>query len=343
MDYNVDWFDPSQGSIVIFTGAGMSTTAGIPDFRGPGGLELPGNRPPLVMMGAAEKDLEWRNPTFAHRAITLAVDRGWVSLVVTSNHDGLHQRAGLAGDKVVDMFGCVFIERCLVCSKRFFRSVVVPHLGRKCEHCGAKLKRTGVNMGDITPADLIEKADQAASGASLVLVLGSSLTVSPFCDLVTKGNKLVIVNQHEDTPFDKHAHKVVRSTCDHVMAAILQKMQVDRVPPLVINRDWQICWERTDNKRELVIKGVQPNEPPVALVEVEIHHGGRKSFLDPATTGLFSLRFEVTELKVLATLHPKVGVADPVEVSVVAEGVTGSQDCVCRTSLPALVVKDAIG
>ncbi|ETO13019.1 chromatin regulatory protein sir2 [Reticulomyxa filosa] len=122
--------------------AGISTnTQRLPDFRGTNGLVRTGNRPPMTVMGKAESKMDSIMPTYTHCALKLLVDKGYVKGIVTSNHDGLQNKCGVASENCVDLFGNVYVERCTnkKCKQYFLRHTIVPHLRRTCETCGKKL------------------------------------------------------------------------------------------------------------------------------------------------------------------------------------------------------------
>jgi len=118
-------------------------------------------------------------PTLAHVLISDLVREGHVKFVVSSNHDNMHERAGLPIDKIAELFGNAYVEKCLGCERRFRRQVVVPNLGRKCEVCGSRLVKTGVRFGGTVPSDQLSLATQEAQKCDLAIVLGSSMTVRP--------------------------------------------------------------------------------------------------------------------------------------------------------------------
>lgn len=206
---------------VVFTGAGVSTAAGIRDFRGDGGLDK--NPVPLVMIGAFEKKLEWLRPTAGHMGIAAMVANGVVDFVATSNHDGLHEKSGVPSDRIANVFGNVYVEQCGACKAEFQRGCITPHLGRKCETCGGRLRKTGTRMGAMTPEVPLARATAAAEGADLALVFGSSMTVSPFCNLPGLASRMVLVNLQE-TAFDSDAELTIHAKCDDVVAHLCDAM-----------------------------------------------------------------------------------------------------------------------
>jgi len=135
--------------IVAFTGAGVSTAANIPDFRGDNGIYAKG------ILSLQEHVLDFIRPTYTHLALRKLVEEGIVKFIVTSNHDNLHFKSGISADKIAELFGNAYIEKCLKCSKIYRRSVVTPNINRKCEQedCKGRLVKTGVRFGQETPSE----------------------------------------------------------------------------------------------------------------------------------------------------------------------------------------------
>ncbi len=220
-------------SAVVFTGAGISTGSGIPDFRSPGGIWTQ-NRPIDFgqFLSSAEMRREaWRRkfaiddatrgakPNAAHRAVARFVETGTAAVVVTQNIDGLHGASGVPGDKLIELHGNGTYARCLDCGLRHeldevrgaFEATGEPP---DCRHCGGFVKSATISFGQAMPVEAMERAHAAAEEADLFLVLGSSLVVYPAAALpITAkraGAALVIANR-EPTDFDPYADLVLRS------------------------------------------------------------------------------------------------------------------------------------
>lgn len=207
---------------VIFTGAGISTAANIPDFRGPGGLNSKG------ILGLKEHELDVVMPTYSHLVIKHLLQRGIAKFLVTSNHDDLHAKSGCDLNQIAELFGNAYIERCLKCNTLFRRQVVTPNLGRKCDNatCGGRLVKTGVRFGGAVPEAPLALAQKNARKCDVALVLGSSMTVSPFCDLAGTAPSVGIVSI-QDTPVDKLPKTLkFNSTCDSVMREIAKSLGI---------------------------------------------------------------------------------------------------------------------
>ncbi|CAJ1348799.1 unnamed protein product [Effrenium voratum] len=179
--------------VVIFTGAGISTSAGLPDYRGPHGVWT------KKLKGEIVSDLELDplalQPSTAHVAIARLWRKGFLQFVATTNVDGLHKKAGVAAESLAELHGNSFLEECETCLQRFERGFAVRtarglfdhRTGRLCD-CGGPLRDIIVNFGntcDHVPS--MEAAHDATwvqcLKADLVVVLGSSLSVPTACDL----------------------------------------------------------------------------------------------------------------------------------------------------------------
>lgn len=222
---------PEQ-SIVALTGAGISTDSGIPDFRSPGGIWS--NRAPVQYQDFIRfedsrlEDWDRRfemleffrksEPNPAHRALAMLADAGLLSLLITQNVDGLHQRSGVMPDKMVELHGNSTYATCLSCGLRAQleeqERLVAEGASPVCNACGGFLKAAVVSFGQQMPMAELEKAMAAAQTCELFLVLGSSLLVQPAAQLpvlaVQAGAQLVILNR-EATPLDSLADTLVRT------------------------------------------------------------------------------------------------------------------------------------
>lgn len=206
--------------ILVFTGAGISTGSGIPDFRGPGGVWQ--KRTPVYYQEfMADEDARreyweyklegWRafrdaRPNAAHRALVELERRGKLECLVTQNIDGLHQAAGTSRGKLIELHGTSSEVECVECRRRespercmaeFERTRVPP----SCGVCGALMKPAVVMFGQALDMSLLGAALRAAERADLVLALGSSLVVTPAADVplagARRGTPYVIVNRGE--------------------------------------------------------------------------------------------------------------------------------------------------
>jgi NAD-dependent deacetylase len=228
---------------VVFTGAGVSTESGIPDFRSPGGVwtrYAPIDYSDYLSSSAMRRE-SWQRglhtyppiaaaePNGAHTAIACFYELGLLNGVVTQNIDGLHQKAGVPSDAIVELHGNAHSIGCLSCDARFDRASIHARLAAgeddpSCPGCGGILKSTTISFGQPLPLDAITDAQRLHATARLCLVIGSSLVVYPAATLpemtLEAGGKLAIVNFTE-THLDPFAALVSRSSA----AAVLEETQ----------------------------------------------------------------------------------------------------------------------
>jgi NAD-dependent deacetylase len=227
---------------VVFTGAGVSTESGIPDFRSPGGiwtryapidysdyLSNPELRRESWQRGLhTYPPIASAEPNAAHLAITDWWRAGLLSGVVTQNIDGLHQKAGLPDEAVVELHGNSHWIDCLACDARSPRSEIHARLEHgdldpTCERCGGMLKAATVSFGQPLPADAVARAQHLHAISRLCLVIGSSLVVYPAASLpevtLDAGGQVAIVN-YTPTHLDPLATLVSRSPAGELLAAV---------------------------------------------------------------------------------------------------------------------------
>lgn len=228
-------------NIVAFTGAGISTESGIPDYRGPGGV-WEKNTPPTI--GDFRENPEtraayWRErrerypalrdtlPNSGHFALTRLQDAGLLSTVITQNIDGLHQKAGIHPDRVIELHGTAHRVRCIDCGTTWAAEEIQRRLEDEplppCEVCGGRLRGATILFGEALPQQALQAAVEAARGADLMLVVGSSLIVQPAARLpeiaVASGARLSIIN-NEPTPLDHLADVLVRGGAGAALGAL---------------------------------------------------------------------------------------------------------------------------
>ncbi|EFC48343.1 silent information regulator family protein, partial [Naegleria gruberi] len=225
--------------IVMYTGAGISTSAKIPDYRGPKGVwtlrEL--NREKEIQYF----DIEQALPAFGHYAITHLVKKGYVKFVVSTNLDGLHRRSGMGADKLAELHGNSYKESCFKCGKEYLRGFDTyktvkdyrTHItGRKCS-CGGDLKDTIIHFGENLPEKDLLQSVAHSKAADLAIVLGTSMKVSPACNLplkcLEKGGKMCIVNLQK-TDYDSKSELRVFSKTDEFLKLVLEYLgELDNV------------------------------------------------------------------------------------------------------------------
>jgi NAD-dependent protein deacetylase/lipoamidase len=244
---------------VAFTGAGVSTESGIPDFRSPGGVWArfdsheftyqnfmagrDGRRRYWALGRATYPVIRAAAPNAAHRALAELHRRGRLDCCITQNIDDLHQRAGLPASAVIELHGNATRARCLDCGAAYARDALHARLEAgvevpDCERCGGVVKPHTILFGEAMPPAAVEEARRRAAAADLLVVLGSSLVVYPaaYVPRYAKqaGATLVIVNL-APTPLDSAADLVLRAPAGPVMTGVLAALEghdgADAGPP----------------------------------------------------------------------------------------------------------------
>ena len=235
--------------VVIFSGAGLSTESGIPDFRSPGGVWDRYNPEDFYFQNflASETSREkyWQmatemyepmkkaDPNLAHLAIAEIERIGKLDCVITQNIDGLHFKAGNSEAKVLQLHGTAMHVSCLSCGKKYNRDEIQERLrkGLKvpyCDDCGGPLKPSTISFGQSMPERETQEASHRSSLCDLFIVIGSSLVVQPAASmpLIAKrnGSKLVIINR-DPTPLDQMADIVIHGQAGPTMAKILEEVK----------------------------------------------------------------------------------------------------------------------
>ncbi|NMJ40558.1 NAD-dependent deacetylase [Roseomonas sp. JC162] len=225
--------------VVIFTGAGISTESGIPDFRGPNGTWTkvkPIMFQDFVASPAARREA-WRRrfegdatmraaqPNRGHRAVALLVRQGKASSVITQNIDGLHQASGIPEEQVIELHGNSTYAHCLECGTRYEIGALratFEALGDvpDCTACGGLVKTATISFGQSMPEEAMRRAAAETRAADLFIVLGSSLVVYPAAGFPEQakrnGARLAIVN-NDPTPLDDLADLVVNAPIGEAM------------------------------------------------------------------------------------------------------------------------------
>jgi NAD-dependent deacetylase len=219
-------------SVVMFTGAGLSTEAGIPDFRSPGSLWTVNKPIPFDAFRAssAARAEAWRRkfamddsyvgaqPTVGHVAIAALARGGRVACVITQNIDGLHQVSGVPTDRLIELHGNGTYATCLDCGTRHELAEVRPAFEETgappaCRVCGGPVKSATISFGQAMPEAEMRRAARAALACDLFVAVGSSLVVYPAAGFPSAaksaGARLIIVNR-EPTPLDAEADLVLR-------------------------------------------------------------------------------------------------------------------------------------
>jgi NAD-dependent deacetylase len=237
-----------SGKVVVFTGAGISTESGIPDFRSPGGVWSRYDPKDFTIQkflsGLAARKAIWKmsieggllaeaKPNLAHYAIAELYRLGKLDCVITQNIDNLHQKAGVPGDRVLELHGNMQWVVCLSCHRRF----PMPGILRKikegveipdCPDCQGILKPDAVFFGEALPEVTLREAIRRAQNCDLFIVIGSTLLVYPAAYIPTyateAGARLAIVNL-TPTPFDHYAEVVIRGKAGEIMSEVIEKIR----------------------------------------------------------------------------------------------------------------------
>ena len=234
---------------VVFTGAGISTESGIPDFRSPGGIwdRFDPYEFTYQKFLSSEKNREkyWEfsrlvwprfaeaKPNRGHYAIAELYHLGKLDCVITQNVDGLHQESGIPEEKVVELHGTSKWVICLECGRRYSREEIqhwvesgdrVPH----CGDCGGIVKPAVVSFGQPMPERETSEAGRRAAACDLFLAVGSSLVIYPAAQmpLIAKdsGARLVIINL-EPTPHDGYADIVINEKIGEALSQIIEQVK----------------------------------------------------------------------------------------------------------------------
>ena len=237
--------------VVILTGAGISTASGIPDYRGPDGVwtKNPGaevrahidvwmSDPDVRRAGWQRRaNMSWEavQPNAAHHAITAFAQRGTLDVVVTQNIDGLHQKAGLTGERLIEIHGTVHESLCMGCGARgpielIIRRVESGDTDPRCEvrsgasHCGGILKAATISFGQSLIIEDLNRAERAARECDVFIAAGSTLGVYPIAAIVPvahrAGAKIIIANG-SPTEMDALADIGVAGDLTETLPAIL--------------------------------------------------------------------------------------------------------------------------
>ena len=235
--------------VVAFTGAGVSTESGIPDFRSPGGVwdrfdpseftfqnfmaSEAGRRRYWELGRTTFPVIRQAEPNPAHQALVTLWRLGKLDCVITQNIDNLHQRAGLPADRVIELHGNATQARCLTCGQAYERERVQQWLEAgvtvpQCDPpCGGIIKPRTIMFGEAMPRLEMEEAERRARASDVFLVVGSSLVVYPaaYMPLHAKdaGAALAIVNLTE-TPHDGQADLVIRGSAAGVLSHVVDRL-----------------------------------------------------------------------------------------------------------------------
>ena len=227
---------------VVFTGAGISTESGIPDFRSPGGVwsrrrpvdfrdfvaSEPARREAWSQRAESHRTMARAEPNRGHRAVASLVRRGIVTTVITQNIDGLHQRSGVPAERIVELHGNSTYAKCIECEAPYPIEPILDAFGRDgtlpvCGRCGGHVKTATVSFGQAMPEAAMRRAEAATAQCDLFLAVGSSLVVHPAAGFPIqagrRGAALVILNR-DPTELDALADLVLNREIGPTLGAV---------------------------------------------------------------------------------------------------------------------------
>ncbi|CAM3361189.1 SIR2 family NAD-dependent protein deacylase [Stackebrandtia soli] len=240
-----DWINDAD-AVTVFTGAGISTESGIPDYRGPSGawttdpesakyvdIEHYVNDPEIrrgAWIRRGEHPAWSVEPNDAHRALTSLEQHGKLRAIVTQNIDGLHQKAGSTPENVIEVHGNIFGAECLSCgAETTMRSaldrVAAGEPDPACLDCGGILKSATIFFGQHLKQDVLRAAAEAAADCDVLIAVGTSLTVHPaagLVDIALAADAKVVICNAQPTPYDHRAHAVLRDPIGVSLPAIIE-------------------------------------------------------------------------------------------------------------------------
>ena len=229
--------------VVVFTGAGISTESGIPDFRSPGGIwskYRPIEYQEFVASKEAQREYWHRKfathdavvqaqPNQGHRAIAELVQWGKASVVITQNIDGLHQASGIPPNQVIELHGNTTYAHCLECGQEYdLEPIRIAFLADEtlpvCDRCGGDVKTATISFGQAMPEAAMQRGMEETLACDLFLAIGSSLLVYPAAGFpaMAKENRasLVIINR-EPTGLDDVADLIIRAEIGPTLDAVV--------------------------------------------------------------------------------------------------------------------------
>jgi NAD-dependent deacetylase len=226
---------------VVFTGAGISTESGIPDFRSPGGIwtkMAPIEFSDFLASEEARRETwrrrfeaedMWRSaqPNRGHRAVAELVNRGTVAAVITQNIDGLHQASGVPAEQVIELHGNSTYAHCLDCARRYEIAEVRAAFEKDealpvCGSCGGWVKTATISFGQAMPVEPMRRAEMETLAADLFIVAGSSLVVYPaagFPELAKRNGAMLVIVNREPTGLDPIADLVLNRSIGETLGA----------------------------------------------------------------------------------------------------------------------------
>jgi NAD-dependent deacetylase len=226
---------------VVFTGAGISTESGIPDFRSPGGIwsrhqpiyfedflaSEAKRREYWRLKFRVDRDIRKAKPNIGHLAVARLVRSGKAACVITQNVDGLHQASGIAEAQVIELHGNTTYAACLDCGKRFELAPIRAAFERDerlpvCDRCRGIVKTATISFGQAMPVEAMHRAEQATLACDLFPAVGSSLVVYPaagFPELAKRNRAHLVILNRDPTPLDSMADLVLNTEIGPTLSA----------------------------------------------------------------------------------------------------------------------------
>jgi len=310
-----EWIKASK-HFIAFTGAGISTSAGIPDYRsgvntvlptGPGAWEKAAKG--VKGKSTVKKPMSSAIPTPCHMSLVKLHEVGYLKYLISQNVDGLHRKSGIPAKKIAEVHGNTNLEVCRnsKCKKKYLRDfrvrtakTVHDHkTGRMCENCGKELHDSIINFGENLPEEELNNGFNESAKSDLCLVLGSSLRVTPAANMPEetsdKGGRLVIVNL-QATPLDSKAFRI-NGLIDDVMSKLMKKLGLD-IPPFTLKR--RVMVTKTD------VNVKNPTKKGQVGIEVRgiDEEGSHYSLFNAVETTFSASKETMTQTKEPMRFHP---------------------------------------
>lgn len=267
---------------IAFTGAGISTDCGIPDFRsgyntvlstGPGAWEeLSQKKKPKKPIRTVQ--ITEAIPSKTHMSFTSLLSNNLLKHVISQNVDGLHRKSGISAEDISELHGNIYIETCKTCGKSYLRDLdvvtsncTIDHQTRNsCDNqiCNGNLYDNIINFGENLDSKVIQKAFNEGDKADLCLAMGSSLRVNPAAQipkkLAKRMGKLVIVNLQK-TPLDEFATLVIHGFCDVVIEKLMDELKIG-IPEFRLRRYLKVLREGQGVR----LQGVEKDDSPFSFI-----------------------------------------------------------------------------
>ena len=208
--------------IIVFTGAGISTDSGLPDFRGPDGVWT--RRDKGLPPRDGNRDWTAVDPNIAHYAVHELQQMDKLKFLISQNIDNLHLKSGIRFELLAELHGNMARARCMVCEKTFPKEEQIE----RCDECGGSMKSSVIHFGDSLPQKDLTDSFEQAQDCDLFIVIGSSLVVTPAATIprvaYEAGARLVIINKGE-TPLDSIADLRFDESIADVFPVAVEKLK----------------------------------------------------------------------------------------------------------------------